>query len=69
MKKLTLSIMFIGIMSTQAQDTTLIKQDTITIKCQKRCCNKEKRQHRQRIWDKISLGIFVIGTTILFTRF
>jgi len=69
MKKLTLSIMFIGIMSTQAQDTTLIKRDTITIKCQKRCCNKEKRQHRQRIWDNVSLGIFVVGTAYLFTRF
>jgi hypothetical protein len=69
MKKLTLSIMFIGVMSTQAQDTTLIKRDTITIKCQKRCCNKEKRQHRQRIWDIVGIGIFVIGNTILLTRF
>jgi hypothetical protein len=69
MKKLTLSIMFIGVMSTQAQDTTLIKRDTITIKCQKRCCNKEKRQRRQHIWDIVSIGIFVIGNTILLTRF
>ena len=61
--------MFIGVMNTQAQDTTTIKRDTVVIECQKRCCNKEKRQHKQRIWDKISLGIFVIGTTILLTRF